>query len=209
MIVIEADFLIYGYISGFNKWFSIICVLFGIALIALCVHALWKLENDPVFGDLFIDTEKIIFRNKKGREIEFKYDECKDLGVYGYLYRGSEQKFIYFSKLQLSDDQKDYLYYGQSQWKEKKKIKLDWMRDSSSFAIISYQKDVFDQIIKCAPEWAKQRLIEDKDKVLSMLIKEKTWEENFWSRDGRAEIKQKSMKRDESKHSDGDFSEKK
>ena len=156
--------------------FSII-VLFTFIITIFCI-----LKNDPLFGYFSFDDKKLIYY-RPHRNIEFRFDECEDIGFTRGLMdtripcfaRGQIARYVYFSKVKVSYDQK--LFMGQIREKKKNAytpttVKLPLYE--TEYVLVQYRPKLFSELVKRVPERFREDLLrQEKELVFTRYEKRK------------------------------------
>ena len=139
----------------------------GLAGVAsLLINALWVFFDDPLLGKFSFDTNGITFY-LPFKTLTFPYAFCQEIAFTRWVgasavYNPQYNYYIYLSKKELSESQREYLLWKRS---KKKKKNRDMPLYQREFVVFQYTPKIFADFIKCVPEPFRSKLIEEESKL--------------------------------------------
>ena len=164
-----------------DKDYSLLIFLL-VLFIVLVLDVMYIFNNDSIFGYFSFDDKKLIYY-RPHRNIEFRFDECEDIGFTRGLMdtripcfaRGQIARYVYFSKVKVSYDQK--LFMGQIREKKKNAytpttVKLPLYE--TEYVLVQYRPKLFSELVKRVPERFREDLLrQEKELVFTRYEKRK------------------------------------
>lgn len=114
---------------------------------------------DPIFGKVSFDIEGTTFFTPV-KTFRFKYTDCKDIGFTSwYGFRRSRIVFyVYFSKIEISSEQRIFLAGKRSRKKGRKSDMPVYLTD---YLLFQYEPEVFSGLIESVPSHFRKKLLDE------------------------------------------------
>ena len=196
IVVVLTVGLLWLFVSGqvTKHWFVLIVAIVGSVMAAIVWYEIiFDIFDDPFYGEVSFDNEKVIFYTMNHKKIIFRYDECEEIGMIRnhHLIEGSGTMDgrVYFSKKRLTIEQKKQI--SLIEFNDKKAEKLGLPRYKTEYVFFEYNPDSIRDLKENLPEALREMLIEDEKRCLeeySVLLKR---HRDYWCKDGRTDIQKR------------------
>ncbi|MBQ1506639.1 MAG: hypothetical protein IIZ48_07720 [Erysipelotrichales bacterium] len=173
-----------------GHWLILAGVVLFVILTSWFAFALNKAGYDSFDQKIIPGNEMIYFYTKHNKVVVFRYDECEEIGMSSSINPRDELMYacIYFSKVKLTKEQKEWIgWYNKTPAEEKKRgLKLPIINEE--YIYVQYKPELFFDLKQCLPEPFRTNLIEDEKRCQDeyrAYLKKRT---EYWSRESRTDI---------------------
>ena len=143
-----------------NKTIFDVWTVFFLSIAPLCaligaVGYIYRFIDDPILGKFSFDN-KIITFYLPNHKIVFLYEECKEMGITLWPGPRGSLIYVYLSKVELTDRQKNRLFGYRN-----KKGKKDMPIYQSDYLLFQYTPEIFCEFIDCVPSPFREALLKE------------------------------------------------